>query len=125
MQTSSNTPAQTKQVTQRVLQIGGVLSLVVNALPYFSILRKSINQNIKFWCVLISWLDAHGQTSRQYSRIEKKNLIIHGVNLCKISNNIICRLVVMLIATVKGKCVRRIIVVPVITNVYKLRWCDF
>ena len=31
----------------------------------------------------------------------------------------------MLIATVKGKCVRRIIVVPVIMNVYKLRWCDF
>ena len=31
----------------------------------------------------------------------------------------------MLIATVKGKCVRRIIVVPVITNVYKLRLRDF
>ena len=72
MQTGSNAHAQTKQVTQCVLQISGVLSVVVTALPYCSILRKSIMQNIKFWCVLISLLDASRQASRQIQ--EFKNI---------------------------------------------------
>ena len=65
-----------------------------------------------------------GKQADSTQELKKIYLIIHSVNLCTILNYN-CRWVAMLIATVKGKCVRRIIVVPVIMNVYKLRLCDF